>query len=176
MHKKKCWQCAELINVEALVCPNCRGKQPKYRPPVKPWTKTQINRVFGVSAAVVLLVVISVSMSPKQAPAPANQTPIASASESPPQLAAPAAYKVEILAMRRLKATMRDPESMETRNVRVPSGRAYLCGEVNGANAFGGKAGFKRFLVGGASSMPAVIEGDGQMVEDEFEKMWRQLC
>lgn len=176
MHKKKCWQCAELINVEALVCPLCRGKQPKHRPPAKPWTKTQIYRGFGVIAALVLLVAILASLEQKRSATSDNAESISESAAPSPQSVEPASYKVEILAMKRLKGLMRDPESMETRNVRVPSGAAFLCGEVNAANAFGGKTGFKRFLVGGASEMPAVIEGDGQMKQTEFDDAWRRLC
>lgn len=71
---------------------------------------------------------------------------------------------------------MRDPETLKTRNLRVPSGSAYLCGEVNANNAFGGKTGFKRFIAGGASAMPTVVEDEGSMESEQFEEAWRKLC
>lgn len=45
-----------------------------------------------------------------------------------------------------LQASLRDPSSIEVRNDFVSKSGAY-CGEVNAANGFGGKAGFKRFVV-----------------------------
>lgn len=176
MQKKKCWQCAELINIEALVCPLCRGQQAKHTPAAKPLTKTEVNRILGIIGAVVVLGAISVSLSSKRATAPEKPQSSIGAGASSAQSSGPASYKVEILAMRRLKGLMRDPESMQTRNVRVPPGAAFLCGEVNGANAYGGKAGYKRFMVGGTSEMPAVVEGDGQMKQSEFDDAWRRVC
>lgn len=174
MHKKKCWQCAELINVEALVCPHCRGKQGKPMPAPSPPLKESQRYILAGGLIVFAVAVFASTFRENEAGTPPT-TPIVASSPttSPTQ---PSSYKVEILAMRRLKELMRDPDSMETRNVRVPSGAAFLCGEVNGANAFGGKAGFKRFIVGAASEMPAVVESDGQMEQSAFDDAWRRLC
>lgn len=174
MHKKKCWQCAELINIEALVCPHCRGKQGKPAPVPKPLSKESQRYILAGGLILFAVVVLASTFGEKKFESP-QPVPVA-ATEPASGSTEPASYKVEILAMRRLKELMRDPDSIETRNVRVPQGAAFLCGEVNGANAFGGKAGFRRFLVGGASEMPAVIEGDGQMKQAEFDDAWRRLC
>ena len=52
-------------------------------------------------------------------------------------------------------ALLKDPSSVQIRNVRIaegPKGRFY-CGEVNGKNAFGAYAGFRKF-----NSLPGFME------------------
>lgn len=58
-----------------------------------------------------------------------------------------------------LQMSLRDPDSMEVRSDFVSSTGAY-CGEVNANNGFGGKAGFKRFVV---KSGVATIDDGGSI-------------
>lgn len=56
-----------------------------------------------------------------------------------------AAYAEEQKAI--VAAKLRDPESARFRNLSL--GLTGMCGEVNGKNAYGGYAGFRRFYVAG---------------------------
>ena len=78
------------------------------------------------------------------------------------------------LAERRLRDSLRDPSSADLRNTRVPRGAGYLCGEVNAANAVGGRRGFQRFIAGAHSEMPVALEES--MEAAEFEQAWDRLC
>lgn len=64
---------------------------------------------------------------------------------------------------------MRDPASARFREVRKV-GDVY-CGEANGANAFGGMTGFKRFI---ADDEDALFEED--VAERQFNQRWARLC
>lgn len=55
-------------------------------------------------------------------------------------------------------AQLRDPDSVQFRNERLTDG-GWLCGEMNGKNAYGAYTGFKRFMAMGAYD--AWIEGSG---------------
>ena len=82
---------------------------------------------------------------------------------------------VKIAALNRLRNGLKDPDSMQTRSTRVPSGKAYLCGEVNSKNGFGGMTGFKGFIAGPVDSVPLAIQGE-TMDDAEFRKAWSELC
>jgi hypothetical protein len=65
------------------------------------------------------------------------------------QEAARAASDAEWAAEKAVKEHMKDPESATFRNERAlghSSGDMIVCGEVNGRNGFGGKAGYQRFV------------------------------
>jgi hypothetical protein len=74
-----------------------------------------------------------------------------------------------------VRSRLRDPASAEFRNVyfhRGPDGVPAACGEVNGANGFGGKSGFQRFVAVGESRVfleEAIPQGD-------FSPLWNKLC
>lgn len=97
---------------------------------------------------------------------------------SPPpssETKAPSRIHVQIMAERNLKEALKDPDSAKLRNVKVPTGAAYVCGEVNSRNAFGGMTGYKRFIAGAASTMPAAVEGEN-IDGSEFASAWATLC
>ena len=73
----------------------------------------------------------------------------------------------------RIRSDLRDPSSAEFRNVRFSraGGVPAVCGEVNSANAFGGKAGFQRFVAAGEIR---VLEE--QMEDGAMNEVWRQFC
>ena len=50
-----------------------------------------------------------------------------------------------------IRAKLRDPDSAQFRNVKFYSGGGapVVCGEVNGKNGFGGRAGYQRFIQAG---------------------------
>ncbi|QIK95910.1 hypothetical protein G7076_05000 [Sphingomonas sp. HDW15A] len=79
------------------------------------------------------------------------------------------------MAEEKLKEALKDPESADLRNVRVPGGASYACGEVNSRNGFGGMTGYKRFIAGAGSGMPTAIEGENIEVS-EFQYAWLRLC
>jgi len=91
-------------------------------------------------------------------------------------------------AQQEVAALLRDPATAQFRNVRIkrttPSAdpdMAFVCGEVNGINAFGGRAGFKRFI-----AMPKVNGPDGDLMRplleetspspDAFAREWATAC
>ncbi len=65
-------------------------------------------------------------------------------------------------------ALLRDPESMQTRNIRgyaVAGGDRIICGEYNSRNGFGGYGGFSAFYV-------RILAGGGQkVVADENDSL-----
>ncbi|NQE62960.1 hypothetical protein [Caulobacter sp. RHG1] len=72
--------------------------------------------------------------------------------------------KVKNLAANQL----RDPASAQFRNVR--QGGAFVCGEINGKNGFGGYSGFTRFI---GTDNSAVIDPKGDAF---FDKRWADYC
>lgn len=91
-------------------------------------------------------------------------------------------------AQREVAATLRDPDSATFRNVRlhatIPNpdpNMQFVCGEVNGNNAFGGRAGFGRFIVmpkvAGPSGapMPPLLE-ESSPSPAAFANEWRTAC
>lgn len=78
------------------------------------------------------------------------------------------------MAETRVRDALRDPSGAEFRNKHVPAGKGYLCGEVNGSNGFGGRAGFQRFIAGASSKMPVALEES--MSPAEFDAAWNKLC
>ena len=157
--------CAEKIQSRAKACRFCQHSQPAVE---------GSGRLLLVCLGIIVFLGIVGSgsrPSPPKASSPKAQATVATSKGG-----AANSLQVRVLALRKLEGAMRDPSSMQTRNLRVPPGSAYLCGEVNGRNAFGGMTGYQRFIVGAAAAMPAVIEGDGSMPPGEFQRAWEQLC
>jgi hypothetical protein len=74
-----------------------------------------------------------------------------------------------------LKQRMKDPESMQTRNVvayKQGNGGYIVCGEVNAKNSFGGYNGFEPFM--GAGDM-VYTASDNEAVGD-FNKLYDMGC
>lgn len=76
-------------------------------------------------------------------------------------------FDEEVNGRTALQMSLRDPGSMEVRNAFVSATGAY-CGEVNANNGFGGKTGFKRFVV---KSGVASID-----VAGEIAPIWNIEC
>jgi hypothetical protein len=77
-----------------------------------------------------------------------------------------------------IRAQMRDPSSVEFRNVAAfradPSRRApTICGEVNGRNGFGGMTGFQGFIAAGPQG-PIFFQQ--QIAPGEFAESQREFC
>ncbi|MFC0634344.1 hypothetical protein [Brevundimonas balnearis] len=80
-------------------------------------------------------------------------------------------------------AQLRDPSSAQFRAVEVieqPDGRSVVCGEVNGKNAYGGYAGFTRFVVDGArvelEPSEVVLTNDGLAASTNFLRLHTEAC
>lgn len=63
--------------------------------------------------------------------------------------------------------TLKDPDSAQFRNLRVVSGGAALCGEVNAKNSYGGYNGFKSFV---ADSEGVAWQGDGSTPSETYKQ------
>ena len=80
-----------------------------------------------------------------------------------------------------VRSELRDPGSAQFRNVRSASG-GTTCGEVNGKNAFGAYAGFRRFYTIGRTAFlePEVEAGTPPAVTAQlkslFDKQWKVEC
>lgn len=74
-----------------------------------------------------------------------------------------------------IKAKLRDPDSAKFRSVEFHAGGGVpiACGEVNGNNGFGGKAGFERFVA--ASDTIAVLESEMTSSSD-MDTVWNKFC
>lgn len=172
---KRCLRCAEKVQNAAQVCRYCNAQLP----PASLGLGWPIILV-GIGLMIFLRITSSLFGS-TSAPSAAEQV---AAADRKAQEAAKAAEKeregpspadVQIQAERNLKEKLRDPDSADIRNARVPAGAAYLCGEVNATNGFGGKTGYRRFIAGALSTMPVAMEGDN-MTAGEFQDSWSKLC
>jgi hypothetical protein len=74
-----------------------------------------------------------------------------------------------------IKTKLRDPDSAQFRNVEFHAGGGVplACGEVNGNNGFGGKAGYERFVA--ASDSIAVLESEMTSSAD-MDEVWNRFC
>lgn len=73
-----------------------------------------------------------------------------------------------------IEAQLRDPSSAIYRSVIAIDGGMAFCGEVNGANGFGGYAGWRPFVVVGSTVSFAPTE-EGAMA-DYFERSFDRWC
>lgn len=80
-------------------------------------------------------------------------------------------YALFRIARENAKGRLKDPDSAQFRNQFVGK-KGVPCGEVNSKNSFGGFTGYQRFIASGGGL--AFFEGD--MLPEEFESTWRQMC
>ncbi|WP_156314171.1 hypothetical protein [Brevundimonas sp. DS20] len=75
-------------------------------------------------------------------------------------------------AQKRVAEQLRDPASAQFRASRVNDG--WVCGEVNGKNAYGAYAGFQRFVTGPnvVSLEPTGTGEDDKEAKRYFEVLW----
>lgn len=73
-------------------------------------------------------------------------------------------------AQARVAEELRDPASAQFRNVRTKDG--WVCGEVNGSNAYGAHAGFQRFVVGPDSVILEETTKEDATARQHFEVLW----
>lgn len=65
----------------------------------------------------------------------------------------------------RIVRMMKDPESVQFRELKFNSERDVLCGEVNARNGFGGYVGYKRFFV---NSKTALVVNTDKITEELY--------
>lgn len=79
--------------------------------------------------------------------------------------------KTIVAAQRAVRATLKDPDSAQFKQVYANYTEGYdvvACGQVNSKNSLGGYTGFKRFVSNGKS---AIIEG-----RDNIAEAWAGAC
>lgn len=83
----------------------------------------------------------------------------------------PSDFQIKSAGQKWLKDKLKDPDSVEFRNVFVSTANA-VCGEFNAKNSFGGYAGFQRFISAGpdATFLEDQVEAGG------FDVVWPQYC
>lgn len=76
-------------------------------------------------------------------------------------------------------AQLRDPSSAQFRN--VTRNQVFVCGEINGKNAYGAYVGFKRFY--GTESTATIDPGDDgptfegkPFLKEIFDRSWASYC
>ena len=77
-------------------------------------------------------------------------------------------------ALKRVKEKLRDPDTAKFEDV-TPSWKAgilVVCGQVNGANAFGGKVGYQRFISNGVD----VTYLEEEVKDGEFDGLQTRYC
>lgn len=62
-------------------------------------------------------------------------------------------------AQRIVRAALKDPDSAKFSNVRVKEGTAFVCGQVNAKNSFGGYVGPIPFAYDSSTQLAVVING-----------------
>lgn len=86
--------------------------------------------------------------------------------KSPHELARKSEEAAQLDSIGAVRASLKDPDSAEFRNIRG------ICGEVNSKNGFGGMSGFKRYV--GNSEIVAI---DGENIDSEqFQLVWDRFC
>lgn len=77
-------------------------------------------------------------------------------------------------AMTLVRFKLKDPDSAKFSSVKInwiTKELAFVCGEVNGKNSFGGFVGFQRFISAGVADITFI---DDQSAE--FETAWKNYC
>ena len=83
-------------------------------------------------------------------------------------------YGFKVVAENLVKEQLRDPASAEFSGLSVYPGSAdkptIICGYVNSANAFGGKTGPQRFVVGGTVAI------EENFSTSDMDQIWNRFC
>lgn len=141
----KCGGCETQISENALACPHC-GEPKKKRTSRLTW-------------AVLAFVIIGVGMRLTASERPASSASSAEYVPPPPS------------ARERLREVSKDPDSLQFRNERTSTADPSMnCGEMNGKNSFGGRVGYRRFIV----STGTVLIDDGD--HPKFNEAWQKFC
>lgn len=88
-------------------------------------------------------------------------------------------WRAESKAKRVVAAQLRDPSSAQFRNLAYHSG--FVCGEVNGKNAYGAYEGFVRFYgIGDSMTIDPqdtrVLLAGFPTASEQFDRTWKGYC
>lgn len=110
MDKRQCWQCAEIINAQALACPQCLAKQRKlmkHPSDVHPWKWAPLVAI--VMVLVIFILAIDAVRNPEIQPAEIAKPAVNPASPYGDCVAMARAWKFESA----IKGRLRNPASFE---------------------------------------------------------------
>lgn len=160
MALKPCKECGNQISDKAESCPQCGAKQPKK-------TSLFTKIVLGLIIFTVILGVIG-AMSDDES-RQAQEAPSQPKEENK-------AGVLLFMAQEQIKASAKDPSSVEFRNPQIHQKTKYgaaACGEVNAKNSFGAYTGYKPFVVTEESG-GIYMQGNGD--SKKFTEVWNEVC
>lgn len=156
-----CKTCGAAIAKTASACPHCGAKQPR-----------SVGKL-GLTLAAAFTVVYVINIYNHNEQKTASGQNVAKQSDSESNSASRDGLWI-IQNQDLIKQKLRDPESAQFKDTIVSrrSGSPIVCGLVNGKNAFGGYAGFQRFISAGQSIQ--ILESD--MAAGEMNIVWLRFC
>lgn len=154
MALKPCRECGTQVSTTAKACPSCGAKVRRFG----------LFGILGIGMASMFSIGLVVNAFQER--------------NAPPQTAdqkiEAKSYELIERGKEAIRQRMKDPDSAKFRAVYFHLGREGVpvtCGEVNAKNAFGGMAGFQRFISAGRQDL-TFLERD---VKD-FDVAWRRFC
>ena len=174
MALKKCKECGGQVSTQAEHCPSCGAKQKRE------------SKVLPLLLIFFCILIVGAVISPHTDNKQSAETTSVSAKKTPVirseeeirdvelRVDRSIAGDLETQSRRTIKTRMKDPDSVEFKNVfgsKSPDG-VFVCGQVNSKNSFGAYTGFTRFIGGGKT---VFLEGTDE-TNPPFPDLWVRLC